>query len=78
MALLIAGVAALLGCVLGALYGWLGVRAGFGSSADVTLSVLWMQLLAVMAVAIAAGLLASVLPARHAARLSPVVGLAAD
>ena len=33
---------------------------------------------AVLAVAVAAGLLASVLPARRAARLSPVAGLAAD
>ena len=36
------------------------------------------QIGAVLAVAVAAGLLASVLPARRAARLSPVAGLAAD
>ncbi|MCC9196171.1 ABC transporter permease [Arthrobacter sp. zg-Y820] len=77
-ALLIAGVAALFGCVLGAVYGWLGARSALGSFADVALAVPWLQLLAVLAVAILAGLLASVLPARRAARLSPVAGLAAD
>jgi putative ABC transport system permease protein len=36
----------------------------------------WLQLTAVFAVAVVAGLLASVIPARRAARLSPVEGLA--
>ena len=77
-AVLIAGVAALFGCVLGSLYGWLGVRSVLGSLSEVGLAVPWLQLLGVLAVAVIAGLLASVLPARRAARLSPVAGLAAD
>ncbi|MCC9203443.1 ABC transporter permease [Arthrobacter sp. zg-Y769] len=77
-AVLIAGVAALMGIVLGALYGWLGAESALGSFTTVAPSLPWLQLLAVLAVALLAGLAASVLPARRAARLSPVAGLAAD
>lgn len=77
-AVLIAGVAALMGAVLGSLYGWLGAQSALGSFASVALSLPWLQLLGVLAVALLAGLAASVLPARRAARLSPVAGLAAD
>ncbi|MGK3649222.1 FtsX-like permease family protein [Pseudarthrobacter enclensis] len=75
-AALVAGVAALLGSVLGSLYGWLGARSALGSLAEVTPAVPWLQLLGVLAVAVVAGLLASVIPARREARLSPVEGLA--
>lgn len=75
-AALVAGVAALLGAVLGSLYGWLGARSALGSLADVTPAIPWLQLAGVLAVAVVAGLLASVFPARRAARLSPVAGLA--
>ena len=77
-ALLIAGVAALFGTALGALYGWLGAQAALGAFSPVAASIPWSQLGLVLAVALLAGLLASVLPARRAARLSPVAGLAAD
>lgn len=77
-AVLIAGVAALMGSVLGSVYGWLGAQSALGSFASVALSLPWLQLLGVLAVALVAGLAASVLPARRAARLSPVAGLAAD
>ena len=77
-AVLIAGVAALFGCALGTLYGWLGAQSALGTFAAVAPTVPWVQLAAVLAVALVAGLLASVLPARRAARLSPVAGLAAD
>ncbi|WAP52870.1 ABC transporter permease [Arthrobacter sp. ATA002] len=77
-AVLIAGVAALFGSALGALYGWLGVQSALGTLAAVVPAVPWLQLGAVLAVALVAGLAASVLPARRAARLSPVAGLAAD
>ncbi|MBO0897631.1 FtsX-like permease family protein [Arthrobacter sunyaminii] len=77
-AVLIAGVAALMGSVLGSVYGWLGAQSALGSFASVALSLPWLQLLGVLAVALLAGLAASVLPARRAARLSPVAGLAAD
>ncbi|MFC3300680.1 FtsX-like permease family protein [Arthrobacter agilis] len=77
-AVLIAGVAALLGSGLGVLYGWLGAQSALGGIASVTPSIPLGQIGAVLAIAVAAGLLASVLPARRAARLSPVAGLAAD
>ncbi|MFJ6002548.1 ABC transporter permease [Arthrobacter sp. NPDC092385] len=77
-AVLIAGVAALLGTALGVLYGWLGAQSALGGIAPVSPSVPVGQIGAVIAVAVAAGLVASVLPARRAARLSPVAGLATD
>ncbi|MEE2528769.1 ABC transporter permease [Pseudarthrobacter sp. J75] len=75
-AVLVAGVAALMGAALGSMYGWLGAMSALGSVATVSPSIPWLQLLAVLAVAVVAGLLASVVPARRAARLSPVEGLA--
>ncbi|MER2136105.1 MAG: ABC transporter permease [Arthrobacter sp.] len=77
-AVLIAGVAALFGLALGAVYGWLGAQSALGAFADVTPALPWLQLGGVLAVALVAGLGASLLPARRAARLSPVAGLAAD
>ncbi|WP_294563156.1 ABC transporter permease [uncultured Arthrobacter sp.] len=77
-AVLIAGVAALLGTGLGIGYGVLGAQSALRELATVQLSLPVGQIAAVLAVAVAAGLLASVLPARRAARLSPVAGLAAD
>ncbi|MFF1829746.1 ABC transporter permease [Paenarthrobacter sp. NPDC058040] len=75
-AVLVAGVAAVLGAGLGIVYGWLGAQATLGGMAEVVPSVPWLQLAAVFGVAVVAGLLASVVPARRAARLSPVEGLA--
>ncbi|WP_019483041.1 FtsX-like permease family protein [Arthrobacter sp. TB 23] len=75
-AVLIAGVAAAFGCLLGVVYGWLGVQSALGAITPVTPSIPWAQLVGVVAVAVVAALLASVLPARRAARLSPVEGLA--
>ncbi|WP_043445935.1 FtsX-like permease family protein [Arthrobacter sp. L77] len=77
-AVLMAGVAALLGTCLGTLYGWLGAQSALGGMAPVSPAVPVGQIAAVLAVAVGAGLLASVLPARRAARLSPVAGLASD
>lgn len=83
-AVLIAGVAALLGVGLGGLYGWAGSQLVLGDitgqlqdAALVPVSVPWLELGLVVAVAALAGLAASLLPARRAARLSPVAGLAA-
>ncbi|PYI68761.1 ABC transporter permease [Arthrobacter livingstonensis] len=77
-AVLIAGVAAVIGSALGVVYGWAGAQAALGSFATVTAVIPWGQVLLVVAVAATAGLLASVVPARRAAKLSPVEGLAVD
>jgi putative ABC transport system permease protein len=77
-AVLIAGVAAIIGSVLGVVYGWLGAQAALGGYTAVTATVPWGQILLVVGVAAVAGLLASVIPARRAAKLSPVEGLAMD
>ncbi|MGM0696873.1 MAG: FtsX-like permease family protein [Actinomycetota bacterium] len=83
-AVLIAAVAAVLGCALGVLYGWAGAQlvladlsATAGAGTAVRPAVPWLELGLVVAVAALAGLAASLLPARRAARLSPVAGLAA-
>lgn len=77
--LLLALVAGGLGTLLGAAYGWLGtltvVRAVV---ADAPLVMPWTQLAAVTAVAALAGLVACVLPARRAARVTPAAGLTVD
>ena len=53
----------------------LSATAGAGTA--VRPAVPWLELVLVVAVAALAGLAASLLPARRAARLSPVAGLAA-
>ena len=75
-ALLVAGVAAVLGIVAGAAYGLAGTAAILGQVGDVVLDIPWLQIAAVVAIATAAGVLASVLPARRAARISPVAAIA--
>ncbi|ALE06494.1 hypothetical protein AL755_15235 [Arthrobacter sp. ERGS1:01] len=77
-AVLIAGVAAVIGSTLGVLYGWAGAQAALGKFTAVTATIPWGQILLVVGVAAVAGLLASVVPARRAAKLSPVEGLAMD
>ncbi|QNF95604.1 ABC transporter permease [Janibacter sp. YB324] len=77
-AVLLAVVGTLLGAVLGAGYAWVGVTALLGEFTDAPLVLPWSQLLAVGAGAVIAGLLASVLPARRAARVAPAAALAAD
>lgn len=80
---LIAAVAALLGCVLGVFYGWAGSQLILGELVEtvgrggtVLPTIPWLELALVVGVAAVAGLAASLLPARRAARLSPVAGLA--
>ncbi len=73
---LVAGVAAVLGVALGGAYGMAGTASALGGQASVVLAVPWLQVVAIVVVATVAGLLASVLPARRAARTSPVVALA--
>jgi putative ABC transport system permease protein len=64
--------------VLGSVYGWLGAQSVLGAFTTSVVSLPWGQLAGVVAVAAAAGMLASVVPARRAARLSPVAGLASE
>ncbi|GAB7190524.1 hypothetical protein NUM3379_12300 [Kineococcus sp. NUM-3379] len=75
-ALLVAGVAATLGVALGTGYGLAGTHSVFGLSGEVVLDVPWLRVGAIVVVATAAGVLASVLPARRAARTSPVAAIA--
>jgi putative ABC transport system permease protein len=79
-ALLMAGVAAVLGVALGTAYAWFGVRTTsvgvFRSGPDLTMP--WGQIGLILVVAALAGLAACVLPARRAARISPAAGLVAD
>ncbi|MGY1710928.1 FtsX-like permease family protein [Geodermatophilus sp. SYSU D00758] len=75
-AVLVAGVAAVLGVVLGAVYGAAGTASVLGSAGEVHVAVPLLQVAAIVGVAVLAGLLASVLPARRAVRTPPVAALA--
>jgi putative ABC transport system permease protein len=76
--LLIAGVGAVLGIALGLVYGWAGSAAALGIMGDVALAVPWLDVALVLLVAVVAGLVASVVPARTALKASPVEALAAE
>lgn len=75
---LIAGVGAVLGILLGLAYGWAGSLTILRSLGSVSLEVPWRDLGLAFGVAVVAGLLASVLPARSAVRTSPVEALAVE
>ncbi|MBB3082872.1 FtsX-like permease family protein [Geodermatophilus sabuli] len=75
-AALVAGVAAVLGVLLGTAYGLVGSASVLGQVADIVLVVPWLRVAAIVVVATVAGLLASVLPARRAVRASPVAAIA--
>ena len=77
-AVLIGGVAALLGMILGVAYGLLGAQSALASMGTLTYSIPWWQLAAVLAISVIAALLASITPGRRAAKLSPVEGLATE
>jgi putative ABC transport system permease protein len=78
--LLMALVAAGLGIVLGLIYGWTGTAALMGAqaSAGVQYAVPVGLLVTIALVAAVAGLLASVLPARRAAKVAPAGALATE
>ncbi|QZN87606.1 ABC transporter permease [Cellulomonas sp. C5510] len=75
---LIAGVGAVVGVLLGLAYGWLGSTAVLADFADLELRVPWSDLGLVLGIAVVAGVLASVLPSRNAARTPPVAALGVD
>ena len=77
-AVLLALVGVVIGGLLGSGYAVAGVRALFTEYMTITPTVPWGQLAAITAVAVVAGLLASVLPARRAARVSPAQALAVE
>ncbi|MCK0112821.1 FtsX-like permease family protein [Ornithinimicrobium sp. F0845] len=74
---LLAVVSALLGIGLGVTYAWFGVRTLIPDGTGTVLAFPLTELVVILTVAVAAGLLASVLPARRAARTAPAAGLAA-
>lgn len=78
--LMIAATSAIIGIVLGIGYGWIGtITLMHGAlSHSPTLVVPVWELLGVAGAALVAGVLASVVPARRAVRLSPVEGLATE
>lgn len=77
--LLLALAASVMGTALGVAFGWTGVRSVVQVAVpDAALVVPVGQLLAVTAVAAAAGVAACLLPARRAGRISPAAGLVAD
>ncbi|GAA1580985.1 FtsX-like permease family protein [Kribbella hippodromi] len=79
--LLMALVAAGLGIVLGLIYGWTGTAALMGgqtAKGGVQYAVPGTLLIAIAAIAAVAGLLASVLPARRAAKVAPAGALATE
>ncbi|MGP9693840.1 FtsX-like permease family protein [Brachybacterium sp. AOP25-B2-12] len=73
---LLAVIGAVLGIVLGVVYGVLGVMSILGGNFPVTVTIPWVEIAAVLVLAIAAGWGASVLPGRAAARTSPAQALA--
>lgn len=76
--MLIAGVGGLIGTGLGLVYGWAGAATVFGTTGDLRLHVPWAHVVTVLVVAVLAGLVASALPARSAARTPPVAALGVD
>ncbi|GAA4741247.1 FtsX-like permease family protein [Modestobacter marinus] len=75
-AVLVAGVAAVLGVLVGGTYGLVGAASALGEIGEVVISIPWLQIGAIVLVATVAGLLASVLPARRAAKTPPVAAIA--
>jgi putative ABC transport system permease protein len=76
-AALLAGVGAAVGVVAGIGYGWIGVASAFGEAGEtMVIDIPWGQLGLVLLLAVVAALLASVLPARRAAKATPTQALA--
>jgi putative ABC transport system permease protein len=76
--MVIAGVGAVLGIALGLVYGWAGATTALSALGEVPLVVPWADVAVIVAVALVAGLVASVVPARAAVRTHPVAALATN
>ncbi|WP_028659767.1 ABC transporter permease [Nocardioides insulae] len=77
--LLLALVATAMGTVLGIGFAWVGLQVMVEPAVrSAPLSLPWLPLGAALGVAMLAGLLAAVLPARRAARVTPAAGLTLD
>lgn len=74
--ILLALFGALLGLVLGTAYGLLGAATILGGEFGIQVALPWTQLAALMALTLAAGWAASVLPGARAARTAPAAALA--
>lgn len=74
----IAGVGAVVGSLLGMVYGWAGAHTVLNQLGNVAFQVPWRELGLVLGVALAAGLIASVVPSRSATRTSPVEALTVE
>ncbi len=78
-AALLSVVATLLGTVIGVAFAWVAYEAVVKPAlVEATMQIPWSALGVVVIVAALAGLLASVLPARRAARVTPAAGLTLD
>ncbi|MDO5534131.1 MAG: FtsX-like permease family protein [Propionibacteriaceae bacterium] len=75
-AVLLAAVASVLGVALGVVYGLAGVSALIAADAEVVVTIPWLRLALIAAVALLAGWLASVLPAVRASKVPPAAALA--
>ncbi|MDN5898634.1 MAG: FtsX-like permease family protein [Brachybacterium sp.] len=73
---LLALVGAVLGIVIGSIYGVLGIQALLGSAYPVSITIPWGKVGLVLLLAVGAGAVASVLPGRAAARTAPAAALA--
>ena len=69
---------ALLGLVLGVPYGLVGVNAVVGETAPLVVDVPWGSFGLVLGASVLIGLVATLLPARRAARIAPAEGLGGD
>lgn len=77
-ALLLGGVAAALGILLGVAYGLAGTAVLLGERTPLTVDIPWWQIAVVAAVTLASAWLASVVPAGRAARVVPAAALAEE
>ena len=70
--------ASLAGIVLGTLFGWIGAYQVFVSLGSVIFTVPWSAFALILPVALLAAVVASVLPAREAVKVSPIEALSDD